>query len=189
MNLSPLGRCYGQTASMRLMLTMWSERALGGPTGGNGPPVTARKNEPQPCLRRRRRALVRRSTYPRSPASASSHMVGPIRAYHATSISIPFIHTPGRANTQRPLVRVNAYFRRSFCRAASSVLRALPRHANSRGSSTSEEGTGHLAATRPTIQGKPSFHTNQHRPHILGARFCASIPTTPPILQAHMYYP
>ena len=53
MNLSPLGRCYGQTASMRLMLTMWSERALGGPTGGDGPPVTARKNEPQPCLRRR----------------------------------------------------------------------------------------------------------------------------------------
>jgi hypothetical protein len=71
--------------------------------------------------------------------------------------SILFIHTPGRANTQRPLVRVNAYFRRSFCRAASSVLRALPRQANSRGSSTSVAGTGHLAATSTDDSRKAIF--------------------------------
>ena len=31
------------------------------------------------------------------------------------------------------------------------------------------------SACRPTIQGKPSFHTSQHQSHVLGARFCASI--------------
>ena len=39
------------------------------------------------------------------------------------------------------------------------------------------------------FKGSHLSHNNQHQPHVLGARFCVSIPTTPPILQAHMYCP
>lgn len=137
---------------------------------------------------------------PRSPASASSrpqkHVpaltgVGELSYGRTNSrvpcdFSIPFIHTPGRANTQRPLVRVNAYFRRSFCRAASSVLRALPRHANSRGSSTSGAGTGHLAATSTDDSRKAIFpHKPAPTTYTWGSVLCQHSNHTPYLTGTH----